>query len=161
MHLSVFFFQKLYYFVSGCLLCSSVIGLDLDSHSHSRGCCQMSPQMTWVFLFLVSTAGAIVIHNYYNSIYKGYPSITHLSIHSTFCSEAHHLVVFFAWKLEVLHKQVRGCLISYNFQLARNCNCIYKEIGGHLTSCARIAAPIDLNGIILNDDSLSQSVRKV
>ena len=26
---------------------------------------------------------------------------------------------------------------------------------------ARIAAPIDLNGIILNDDSLSQSVRKV
>ena len=68
-------------------------------------------------------------------------------------------MVFFAWKLEVLHKQVRGCLISYNFQLARNR--IYKEIGGHLTSCARIAAPIDLNGIILNDDSLSQSVRKV
>ena len=31
-----FFFQKLYHFVSKYLLCSSVIGLDLESHSHSQ-----------------------------------------------------------------------------------------------------------------------------
>ena len=31
-----FSFQKLYHSVSNCLLCSSVIVLDLESHSHSR-----------------------------------------------------------------------------------------------------------------------------
>ena len=32
----LFFFQKLYHFVFNCLLCSSFIGLDLESHSYSR-----------------------------------------------------------------------------------------------------------------------------
>ena len=37
MHLSVFLsFKKIYHFVSNCLLCSSVIGMDLESYSSSR-----------------------------------------------------------------------------------------------------------------------------
>ena len=35
MHLSDHF-SKIYHLVSDCLLCSPVIGLDLESHSHSR-----------------------------------------------------------------------------------------------------------------------------
>ena len=36
-------------------------------------------------------------------------------------------MVVFVWKLDVEHKQVGGCMISYNLQLA----CVYKEIGGY------------------------------
>ena len=46
-------------------------------------------------------------------------------------------------KLEVLHKEVGGCLISYNLQL----DCVYtqgsyKEVEDYLTRCAHIAAPL-------------------
>ena len=45
--------------------------------------------------------------------------------------------------LEVVHKEVGGCLISYNLQL----DCVYtkvsyKEVEDYLTRCAHIAAPL-------------------
>ena len=44
------------------------------------------------------------------------------------------LMVVFVRKLEVVHMQVGGGLISYNLQLA--CVVYNKEVGGYLTRCA-------------------------
>ena len=63
-------------------------------------------------------------------------------------------MVVFVWKLEVEHKQVGGCMISYNLQLAcvykevacvyKEVACVYKEVGGYLTIFACIAELITL-----------------
>ena len=53
--------------------------------------------------------------------------------------------------MEVIHKQVGGCLISFNLQLAS-----HKEVGYYLTRSARIAALI---AQIDNHQSLTRSVR--